>query len=119
MTRTRTVADAPLWRADLLASTSIEAVPDAIVAEGRGTWTCFHEDLTPALVGRAHGLGLRVIPWTVNGPEEMRGLIGWGLDGLITDWPDRALPLVPRPAAPVDAGGGSLTERAGRLFEAT
>jgi glycerophosphoryl diester phosphodiesterase len=32
-------------------------------------------------------LGLRVIPWTVNDAEVMRDQIGYGVDGLITDYP--------------------------------
>jgi glycerophosphoryl diester phosphodiesterase len=36
-----------------------------------------------------------VIPWTVNKPADMRKVIGWGVDGLITDYPDRALELLP------------------------
>ena len=37
----------------------------------------------------AHALGLGVIPWTVNATVDMRNLLGWGVDGLITDYPDR------------------------------
>ncbi len=37
----------------------------------------------------AHGLGLKVIVWTVNAPEQMRTLIDMGVDGIITDYPDR------------------------------
>jgi glycerophosphoryl diester phosphodiesterase len=40
-----------------------------------------------AFVGRAHALGLKVIPWTVNDAEAMRELIADGVDGLITDYP--------------------------------
>lgn len=55
-------------------------------------------------VERAHSLGLKVTPWTVNDPEAMRALIAAGVDGLITDYPTRlrgvlaelGLPL-PRP----------------------
>lgn len=90
LTRAETIRAAPLWRGDPAAPTSIDAVPDAIAAEGGGTWTSFHTELTPALLERAHALGLKVIPWTVNDPADMRRLIGWGVDGLITDWPDRA-----------------------------
>jgi len=32
-----------------------------------------------------------VLPWTVNRRADMRRLIRWGVDGLITDRPDRAL----------------------------
>jgi glycerophosphoryl diester phosphodiesterase len=35
-------------------------------------------------------LGLKVVTWTVNRPEDMRRLIRWGVDGLITDRPDLA-----------------------------
>jgi glycerophosphoryl diester phosphodiesterase len=38
---------------------------------------------------RARALGLRVIPWTVNEIADMARLIDWGVDGLITDRPDR------------------------------
>jgi glycerophosphoryl diester phosphodiesterase len=38
-------------------------------------------------VDRAHSLGLRVIPWTVNDAAAMRELIGYGVDGIITDYP--------------------------------
>jgi len=37
----------------------------------------------------AQALGLAVVPWTVNEPADMDRLVGWGVDGLITDHPDR------------------------------
>lgn len=38
---------------------------------------------------RAHALGLRVIPWTVNDADTMRAQIAAGADGIITDYPSR------------------------------
>lgn len=38
-------------------------------------------------VDRAHALGLKVIPWTVNDAAAMRRQIGYGVDGIITDYP--------------------------------
>ncbi|ORB05480.1 glycerophosphodiester phosphodiesterase [Mycobacterium mantenii] len=38
-------------------------------------------------VDRAHALGLKVIPWTVNDAAAMRRQIGFGVDGIITDYP--------------------------------
>ena len=38
----------------------------------------------------AQARGLRVVPWTVNQPADMARLVDWGVDGLITDYPDRA-----------------------------
>lgn len=36
---------------------------------------------------------IRVIPWTVNEPEDMKRLRMWGVDGIITDYPNRAAEL--------------------------
>lgn len=36
---------------------------------------------------------IRVIPWTVNEPEDMKRLKSWGVDGIITDYPNRAAEL--------------------------
>ena len=36
---------------------------------------------------------IRVIPWTVNEPEDMKRMKAWGVDGIITDYPNRALEL--------------------------
>ncbi|OIN59119.1 glycerophosphodiester phosphodiesterase family protein [Arsenicibacter rosenii] len=41
-------------------------------------------------VNRIHQKGMKVIPWTVNNAGEMQKLKGWGVDGIITDYPDRA-----------------------------
>jgi glycerophosphoryl diester phosphodiesterase len=38
---------------------------------------------------RAHALGLRVIPWTINDADAMRAQIEAGADGIITDYPTR------------------------------
>ena len=43
-----------------------------------------------ALVAAVHERHMALIPWTVNDPEDMRRLIALGVDGLITDYPDRA-----------------------------
>ncbi len=67
------------------------SVPRAVAAEGGPTWGPDFASLTEAKLDAAHRLGLRVVPWTVNRPEDMRRLIGWGVDGLITDRPDIAL----------------------------
>ncbi|MEM8857362.1 MAG: glycerophosphodiester phosphodiesterase family protein, partial [Chloroflexota bacterium] len=47
-------------------------------------WSPRYRDLTPELLAEAQGLGLKVIPWTVNDPAEMERLIDMGVDGLIS-----------------------------------
>ncbi|MBI1749227.1 MAG: glycerophosphodiester phosphodiesterase [Acidobacteria bacterium] len=45
--------------------------------------------VTPELLERAHRNDLQVVCWTVNQPEAMRLLIDAGVDGIMTDFPDR------------------------------
>ncbi|OZD79877.1 glycerophosphodiester phosphodiesterase [Rhodococcus sp. 05-339-2] len=45
--------------------------------------------VTQDMVNSAHERGIRVIPWTVDDPDTMRALMDLGVDGLITDYPDR------------------------------
>lgn len=40
-------------------------------------------------VQKAHVMGMKVIPWTVNETAEMQKLIEMGVDGIITDYPNR------------------------------
>ncbi len=46
------------------------------------------------LVEDAHRLGIQVIPWTVNEKKDMTLLMRIGVDGIITDYPDRLADLV-------------------------
>ena len=50
----------------------------------------FYKKLKEEFVKEAHDLGMKIIPWTVNTVEEMNQLISWGIDGIITDYPDLA-----------------------------
>ena len=43
-----------------------------------------------ALVSAVHDRALALIPWTVNDPDAMTRLVRLGVDGLITDYPNRA-----------------------------
>jgi glycerophosphoryl diester phosphodiesterase len=52
--------------------------------------------LAPRLVDAAHRRGLEVHAWTINEEEDMRRLIDLGVDGIITDYPDRLLEVLGR-----------------------
>ena len=52
--------------------------------------------LAPRLVDAAHKRGLQVHAWTINDQADMRRLIDLGVDGIITDYPDRLLQVLGR-----------------------
>jgi len=84
------------------------SLPKMIYAAGGSIWSPYYGNLTPALVDEAHRLGLSVIPWTVNERADMDRLIEMGVDGIISDFPDRlrdsasAHGLVLPPPTPVE-----------------
>lgn len=45
--------------------------------------------VTQDMIDSAHASGIAVIPWTVDDPETMNVLMDMGVDGIITDYPDR------------------------------
>lgn len=67
------------------------SVPRLVQALGAPIWSPHFRDLTPARLAEARALGLRVIPWTVNSPADIERLIGLGVDGLISDHPERVV----------------------------
>jgi glycerophosphoryl diester phosphodiesterase len=77
------------WHAGLRAAEHGGSVPRLARAAGCGTWSMFWRNLSAEALAEARALGLKVVPWTVNDPAEMRRLIAMGVDGLITDYPDR------------------------------
>lgn len=84
------------------------SVPRMIKAAGGHTWSAFHRDLTAAKVKEAQALGLQVLAWTVNEPSDIANMLDLGVDGIVSDRPDRVFqalgpkglkPLwLPRPA---------------------
>ena len=48
-----------------------------------------HRFVTAALVDFAHRQGVAVHAWTIDEPDEMEELLGLGVDGIITNYPDR------------------------------
>ena len=50
--------------------------------------------VTQWLVKQAHGAGMEIVAWTVNEPDEMRHLADLGVDGICTDYPDRAVKIL-------------------------
>lgn len=47
----------------------------------------YYEEVTREIVDEAHGLGMKVIPWTLNNREDMEKMYDLGVDGMITGRP--------------------------------
>jgi glycerophosphoryl diester phosphodiesterase len=72
--------------------------------------------LTPELVRRAHEAGLRVNVWTANRWSTLRLLLAAGVDGVFSDYPERAIITrmtggAGEPAEPGDEIGDQSTSR--------
>lgn len=97
------------WTAGFNLAAHGGSLPRTIKAAGGAIWSANYRDLRDDELGEAHALGLKVLAWTVNDPAEMRALIERGVDGIITDYPDRLRAVMaekglPLPApTPVDA----------------
>jgi len=50
--------------------------------------------VSPRFVELAHKSGIAVQVWTVDEPEDIRRLLSWGVDGIISDRPDIASQVV-------------------------
>jgi glycerophosphoryl diester phosphodiesterase len=50
--------------------------------------------VTPELIKELHHKNIQIIPWTVNEITDMKNLITMGVDGIITDYPNRAIELI-------------------------
>ena len=79
------------WTAGLDVGAFGGSVPRMAAAAGCAGWSPFHRDLTAQSLAEAQALGLRVVVWTVNEVDEMLALARLGVDGVITDYPDRAV----------------------------
>lgn len=66
-----------------------ESVPRMVKAAGGATWSPYFGDVTARSVKEAQSLGLRVVVWTVNEPAQIVKMLDLGVDGIISDRPDR------------------------------
>ena len=58
-------------------------------AVGAYSINAHHGSLNPESVAELHGAGYKIYAWTVNEPADIRRLLDLGIDGYITNYPDR------------------------------
>ena len=82
-------------------------VPLALLIENEDSWnwnidslgfkpdiySCDYGLLSSKIISELQNEHIKVIPWTVNDSSDMRELINWGVDGLITDYPNIAFQI--------------------------
>ena len=69
-------------------------VTDVLTTRGHAALHPWVGVVTPELVERCHGAGLRVNPWTCDDPARMKELVAAGVDGICTNVPDVALAVL-------------------------
>jgi len=77
--------------------------PKAVHAAGGRIWSPNYEELDSAAMIEARALDLKVVPWTVNEPGFIERFLDLGVDGVITDYPERVRAELQRRGAPLPA----------------
>lgn len=95
------------WLAGFDPRTHGGSIPHLVAAAGGRIWSPDHRDLTGEEVAAARGLGVAVIPWTVNEVPAMERLLALGVDGLITDYPDVGRRVLTRRGVPLPVAAPS------------
>jgi len=65
------------------------SLPRMVQAAGGSVWSPDYRHLGEDDLRAAHTRGLRVAVWTVNATDDIRRMIGMGVDSVISDYPDR------------------------------
>ncbi len=90
------------WHAGLKPADHGGSLPRMAQAAGCAIWSPFWRNVTAENITEAHALKLKIIPWTVNDPAEIERLAALGVDGIITDYPDRARRALASRNIPID-----------------
>jgi glycerophosphoryl diester phosphodiesterase len=74
------------WTAGFNPAEHGSSLPRTIKAAGGAIWSPYFGDVNPALISESHSLGLSVVVWTVNKPEDIARMIDIGVDGIIPNY---------------------------------
>jgi glycerophosphoryl diester phosphodiesterase len=88
------------WHAGLALADHGGSLARLVQAAGCEVWSANAPSITRERVEEAKRLKLRLYAWTVNDPREMERLIDLGVDGIVTDYPDRLRKVLERKQIP-------------------
>ena len=55
-------------------------------------WLSPHHSITDEeLVKKCHEKGMKIVPWTVDAPEDIKRILDLKVDAIISNYPDRVL----------------------------
>lgn len=84
-----TIYDGSLWMDGQNLASAGGRLPRLIRRLGGINWSPWAGDITASDVAEAQKEGLIVTVWTVNEPGDIDRMIDFGVDGIITDYPER------------------------------
>ncbi len=84
----------PTLMTGLLYDGQIENPIDKAVQIGARQLVVRGDLVTPAMIAQAQKKDLQIVCWTVNHPAHMRMLMAAGVDGIMSDYPDRLIAAV-------------------------
>ncbi len=82
------------WTAGLNAQDFDGSVAKMVKAAGGKIWSPYFGDVDEAKIKQAQALGLKVVVWTVNEAKDISRMLDYGVDGIISDYPDRAAEMM-------------------------
>jgi glycerophosphoryl diester phosphodiesterase len=71
-----------------------ETIPQLVKDAGGKLWCPYFEDVSQDIIDQAKELGLIVAVWTVNEPADIKRMLGFGVDAIVTDYPGRVQRLI-------------------------
>jgi glycerophosphoryl diester phosphodiesterase len=83
-----------VWTAGLNAQDFDGSVAKMVKAAGGKIWSPYFGDVDEAKIKHAQALGLKVVVWTVNEAKDISRMLDYGVDGIISDYPDRAADIM-------------------------
>jgi glycerophosphoryl diester phosphodiesterase len=89
------------WTAGFHVSNHAGSVPRMVKAAGGAVWSPYFGDVSRETVREAQQAGLKVVVWTVNEARDIARMIDFGVDGIISDYPDRLRRVAAERGAPL------------------